>query len=181
MTRSASVQVRLECPDDFAQISAVTEAAFSASAYGHHGEAALIERLRANCSQILSLVAECESQIVGHALFSPVAIEGCDAIAGGMGLGPVSVLPQFQRCDIGSRLIREGLALLRKRATPFVCVLGDPAFYGRVGFEPASRFGVCSEFGGASDGAFQIVWLIDRPLRFKRALLKYCPEFSQLE
>lgn len=180
MTRSASVLVRLERPDDYAQISAVTEAAFSASTYGHHGESALIERLRANCSQILSLVAECEGQIVGHALFSPVAIEGYDAIAGGMGLGPVSVLPQFQRRGIGSLLIREGLALLRTRNAPYVCVLGDPSFYGRFGFEPAHQYGVYSEFGGASNGAFRILWLVDRPRELEWARAKYRPEFSEL-
>lgn len=180
MTRSADPQLRLERPDDFARIRAVTLAAFSASAHGHHGEAALVERLRANCSQTLSLVAESEGQLVGHALFSPVSIEGCDALAGGMGLGPVSVLPGFQRRGIGSHLIREGLAVLRARNTPYVCVLGDPAFYGRFGFEPADQCGVYSEFGGASDGAFRILWLVDRPPSLAREWVKYRPEFSEL-
>lgn len=71
-------------------------------------------------------------------------------------------------------------ALLRDRTTPIVCVLGDPAFYCRFGFEPADRFGVSSEFGGATDGAFQIVWLVDRPHGSQQARAEYLPEFAEL-
>lgn len=183
--RSASALFRPERAGDGAQITAVIEAAFSASAYGHQGEAVLVERLRANCPRILSLVAESEGQVVGHAFFSPAEIAGCDSLGDflrqGMGLGPLAVLPRFQRRGIGSGLVREGLAMLRDRGAAFICVLGDPAFYGRLGFEPADRFGLYSEFGGVTDGAFRIAWLLDRPPKLGRALVKYRPEFSELE
>jgi predicted N-acetyltransferase YhbS len=153
--------VRPEYPADVARIRAIAETAFAASAFGHHGEADLIERLRAGCSEILSLVAECEGEVVGHVLFSPVAIHCDDGRGGGatctgMGLGPLAVLPEYQRRGIGSRLVEEGLARLRQRDCPFVCVLGDPTFYGRLGFQPAAPLGILCEFGGADDGAFQI-------------------------
>lgn len=73
-----------------------------------------------------------------------------------------------------------GLSLLRQRGVRFVCVLGEPAFYGRFGFQPAAQFGIYSEFGGYADGAFQIVWLQDPPARVQRSLAKYRPEFSEL-
>lgn len=171
--------IRVERPGDYPQIRELTIAAFSASPYGHHGEAELIERLRADCPEILSLVAECAGMIVGQALFSPVQIEGAELTGVGMGLGPIAVLPQFQRQRIGSRLIEKGLTLLGERNAPFVCVLGDPHYYGRFGFEPALRFGVYCEFGGAEDGAFQMLWLKARPTVLQRSLAKYRPEFSE--
>lgn len=97
-----------------------------------------------------------------------------------MGLGPVSVLPDFQRRGIGTLLIRRGIELLSERGCLFVCVFGHPAYYPRFGFQSAQRFGIDSEFGGASDGTFQILWLMDRPAMYGRAVVHYRPEFSQL-
>jgi putative acetyltransferase len=157
----------------------------------------LIERLRAGCSEILSLAADHEGRLVGHVLFSPVAIHqdgdgGGEPVCTGMGLGPLAVLPEYQRRGIGSRLVECGLELLHRRDCPFVCVLGDPAFYGRFGFQPAASLGILCEFGGADDGAFQIRRLGRSPTdsmsrRFARwgcapanLLAKYRPEFSDL-
>lgn len=172
--------IRPERGSDAGQIRAVTEAAFSSSPNGHHGEVDLIERVRSACSEIISLVGEQGGRVVAHALFSPAAIawgdSGSDDI--GMGLGPVSVLPNLQRRGIGSRIIKHGLEMARDRGSSFVCVLGDPAFYGRLGFEPAAGFGVFSDFGGATDGAFQIIWLNEARTKTSRGLAKYRPEFS---
>jgi predicted N-acetyltransferase YhbS len=180
MDKSSAVLIRHARTSDFASVRTVTEAAFLSSAWGHNGEAELIERLRSRCAELLSLVAECEGQIVGHVLFSPVVIEAHGPLGGGLGLGPIAVAPEFQGKGIGSRLIEHGLELLRQRGVRFVCVLGEPAFYGRFRFQPAAEFGVYCEFGGDMDGAFQIIWLQDAPARTGRALAKYRPEFSDL-
>jgi putative acetyltransferase len=184
MTQSASICVRPEHSADIAEIRAIAEAAFSASAFGHNGEADLIERLRSGCLEILSLAADYEGRLVGHVLFSPVSLHlagDCDSpICTGMGLGPLAVLPARQRRGIGSRLVEEGLDLLRQRGCPFACVLGDPAFYGRFGFQPAASLGILCEFGGAEDGAFQIIYMTDEAPGLSSRLAKYRPEFSDL-
>ena len=185
MSQSDPICIRPELSADMSQVHAVVEAAFSASAFGHHGEADLIERLRAGCSEILSLAAECEGRLVGHVLFSPVSLHlagDCDSspICTGMGLGPLAVLPARQRRGIGSRLVEEGLDLLRQRGCPFACVLGDPAFYGRFGFQPAAPLGILCEFGGAENGAFQIIYMTDEAPGLSSRLAKYRPEFSDL-
>src|SRR6185437_225830 len=94
MSQFAPICIRPELSADVAQVRAVVEAAFSASAFGHHGEADLIERLRAGCSEILLLAAECEGRLVGHVLFSPVSLHlagdcGGRPVCTGMGLGPL--------------------------------------------------------------------------------------------
>jgi putative acetyltransferase len=50
-------------------------------------------------------------------------------------MGPVSVLPQYQRREVGSRLIRETLRLLRERGACGCVVLGEPDYYRRFGFQ----------------------------------------------
>jgi putative acetyltransferase len=50
------------------------------------------------------------------------------------GLGPISVLPQFQGRGVGSRLMETALAALREEGAAGCVVLGEPAYYGRFGF-----------------------------------------------
>lgn len=180
MNLEPPIGVRPETASDFAPVRAVVESAFSKSPLGYHGEADLIEALRSSCADLVSLVAERDGRIVGHVLFSPATIENGSAICRGMGLGPVAVLPKLQGLGIGTRLIRTGLEMLSERGTAFVCVFGYPAFYSRLGFQAAARFGLECEFGGGSDGTFQFVWLQEQPETFKQALLRYHPEFSRV-
>jgi putative acetyltransferase len=175
MNQKAHVHIDTEQPGDSAEIRAVVEAAFSSSPLGHHGEADLVEQLRNSCPEVLSLVAKHEDHVLGHVLFSPVVIEGGDSLCG-MGLGPVAVSPGFQRRGIGTLLITRGIEVLSERGCLFVCVLGWPDFYSRFGFKSASQFGLDSEFGGAADGTFQILWLKAHPQT--GGVVRYRPEFS---
>jgi putative acetyltransferase len=71
--------------------------------------------------------------VVGHVALSPVTISnGC---ADWYGLGPVWVLPEHQRRDIGGALIREGMARLKALCARGCCVVGHPEYYGRFGFK----------------------------------------------
>lgn len=180
MSQEAKVSIHHEQPADSGAIRAVVEAAFSSSALGHHGEADLVERLCQACPETLSLVAKHEEHVVGHVLFSPAAVDGSDSLCG-MGLGPVAVSRAFQRQGIGSLLITRGIEALKERGGSFICVLGWPDYYSRFGFRSARQFGIDSEFGGAADGTFQILWLRDRPARLEGGIVRYRPEFSSLE
>ncbi len=69
---------------------------------------------------------------MGHIAFSPIAIS--DGAQGWFGLGPVSVLPEYQRMGIGKALIREGLARLKKLGAKGCCLVGHPEYYPKFGF-----------------------------------------------
>ena len=126
----------------------------------------------------ISLVAIVEGEIVGHVLFSPATIErDGQTITTGLGLAPVAILPFCQNRGHGSGLIRAGLGRCRELAVPFVVVLGEPAYYGRFCFVPASRYDLAGEFGG--DDAFQIQWLFEAN-ELHTGLVRYAPEFREI-
>ncbi|MGI9264853.1 MAG: GNAT family N-acetyltransferase [Gammaproteobacteria bacterium] len=84
---------------------------------------------------ILSLVAEKDNRILGHILFSAVAIDGSKT-PGVFILAPLAVASDCQGSGIGTALIEQGLTLLRKQHASIVLVLGDPEYYSRTGFKP---------------------------------------------
>ncbi|MBM2577314.1 GNAT family N-acetyltransferase [Jannaschia sp. Os4] len=52
-------------------------------------------------------------------------------------LSPVAVAPDRQRSGLGTRLIEAGIARLRGAGADLLAVYGDPAYYGRFGFDAA--------------------------------------------
>lgn len=127
------VTIRNETGADVDAITDVTIEAFKTLAISNHTEQFIVEALRAAKALAASLVAEVDGRVVGHVAFSPVTIS--DGTRGWYGLGPVSVLPEYQRQGIGTTLIREGLARLRKLDARGCCLVGHPGYYRRFGFE----------------------------------------------
>lgn len=158
--------VRAECAGDAAAIARVVEAAFPGPA-----EARLVEALRGAGRLAVSLVAEVEGEVVGHIAFSPVCVAGA---GDGLGLAPLAVLPAHQRRGVGAALVRAGLAACA--AAGFVVVLGDPAYYARFGFAPASRWGLSDEYGGGE--AFQAIELRSGAIPTGACLVRYADEFA---
>lgn len=81
----------------------------------------------------ISLVAEIDDRVVGHIAFSPVTMS--DGTTDWYGLGPVSVLPDFQRQGIGKALIQEGLSRLKALQAKGCCLVGHPEYYRQFGFK----------------------------------------------
>jgi len=168
-----SIFIQPEQPGDAAAIRTVNERAF-----GQPQEADIVDALRQNCPETISLVAESTGLIVGHIFFSPVTIERPGGILKGMGLAPMAVTPEHQRYGIGTRLIKAGLEILRKRNCPFVVVLGHPKYYPHFGFEPASRYGLKCQWEGVPDEAFMVL-LFDKSLTSELAgVARYRDEFN---
>ncbi|MDT8334697.1 MAG: N-acetyltransferase [Desulfurivibrionaceae bacterium] len=105
------IPIRDETKADVAVISAVTAAAFETLEISSHTEQFIVEALRFAKALTVSLVAEVDGRVVAHIAFSSVTIS--DGTMNWYGLGPVSVLPEYQRRGIGSVLIRESLSRLK--------------------------------------------------------------------
>jgi putative acetyltransferase len=129
--------VRNEVPHDVAAIRRVNTSAFETDA-----EAKLVDALRSAGALVLSLVAEVNSEIVGHIAFSPVVVTSAEHIRHGVGLAPMAVSPAYQRQGIGGTLIDVALGMLGDAGHPFCVVLGHSDYYPRHGFVRASPFGI---------------------------------------
>jgi len=127
------ILIRDETKDDAAVITDVTAAAFETLEISSHTEQFIVEALRSAEALTLSLVAEVDGRVVGHIAFSPLAIS--DGTHNWYGLGPVSVLPAYQRMGIGKALIREGLSRLKDLGAKGCCLVGHPQYYRQFGFE----------------------------------------------
>ncbi len=154
-----SPNIRQEEPSDFAAVFAVPEAAFE-----RPNEARLVELLRSETHPQLSLLAEVDSQVVGHVFFSPMRIESSRPAPAVGGLAPVGVLPELQRRGIGSALVREGLHQCVDLGWQAGFLLGDPAYYSRFGFVLAAPLGVRYRHE-SFDPAFQVLELSPDALR----------------
>ncbi len=166
--------IRQEAPHDRFAVRRVNEEAF-----GRPDEAELVDSLRRRGAVVLSLVAVEGTEVVGYILFSPVTVSAKSGEIEALGLGPMAVLPAYQSRGIGGRLVAAGLDACRRRGARAVVVLGNPDFYGRFGFEPASRHGMRSEFA-VPDEVFMAQELEPGALGGASGVVRYQPEFNQV-
>ena len=164
--------IRLESTNDYDAVRVVHLEAFNGTA-----EARLVDILREHGKAVISLVAELDKQVIGHVLFSPVTNERASSQTRGLGLAPVAVLPRYQKRGAGSLLIKQGLALAREYAYDYVVVLGEPGYYQRFGFQPASRFGLESAYDAGD--AFMALPLKPGALELVQGMVYYAPEFKE--
>lgn len=134
-----AMKIRNETDADVHPITEVTVAAFETLEISNHTEQFIIEALRAAKALTLSLVAEVDGRVVGHIAFSPVTVS--DGTMHWYGLGPVSVLPEYQRKGIGKALIQEGLSRLKDLDAKGCCLVGHPQYYRKFGFENVAGLG----------------------------------------
>jgi putative acetyltransferase len=125
--------IRNERPGDIASIAYVTEEAFKTLEISNHTEHFIINALRSAGALTISLVAEMDGNVIGHIAFSPVTMS--DGTSDWYGLGPVSVLPDYQRQGVGKRLIKEGLSRLNDINAKGCFLVGHPEYYKKFGFK----------------------------------------------
>lgn len=139
----SDLEIRPATEADHAAVRAVETAAF-----GGPLEAGLVEALRRDGDAVVELVALFDGQIVGHVLFSRVLIESDAAPFAAVALAPLAVAPGHQRHGVGAALIDAAHRLLQASGEKLSVVLGDPAYYGRFGYEHAPAAGFDSAYQG---------------------------------
>ena len=125
---------RHETPADGPLITAVIHRAFAGHPHSRGTEAAIVHQLRTHGALTVSLVGELDGEVRGHVVASPVTIGGMPS--NWYGLGPVAVDPASQLRGLGTRLVNDCLAALRRLGASGCVVLGAPSYYARFGFRP---------------------------------------------
>lgn len=123
------IEIRESVPRDLASIEVLYPDAFP-----DEDLLPLVRELLQDAPAALSLVGIIDSSLVGHVIFTTCRVTGnIDKVAL---LGPLAVASAWQKQGIGSAIVRAGLQGLENAGVTHVYVLGDPAYYGRLGFAP---------------------------------------------
>ncbi len=134
------MKIRIAAEKDHDAIRKVHSSAFSEEERETVGRLAVDLLGEKTQPPILSLVAESDFLIVGHAAFSPVSTSSRNWL--GYILAPLGVRPEHQNRAIGSGLIKNGIDRLLHMDVNALFVYGDPNYYSKFGFsaDAASRY-----------------------------------------
>jgi uncharacterized protein (TIGR03083 family) len=148
------IVVRPATESDVPEIDAVLDAAF-----GGEQVPRLVHALRAAGLEAdrVELVADDDGVVVGHVLVTPIPLETAPGATTTLAcLSPLGVRPDVQGRGIGAALVRAALAEAGRRGGPAVVLEGDPAYYRRFGFVPASGHGLRRPSERTPERAFQV-------------------------
>lgn len=143
-----NVTIRTEALKDYNRIAEITELAFYAMIDATHSsflpEKNMIALLRHGSmfDPELSLVAEVDGQIVGHALYYPFEMRLDDKPIRAVSLGPIATHPAFQKQGVGMALMAEGHRRAKEKGYPLALLLGHPSYYPKAGYL-MGMFGKC--------------------------------------
>ena len=174
--------IRQETPADYAAVEALTREAFWNVYAPGCSEHYLLHRLRGSKGYLpeLHLLALEGGEILGSIVFSRAQVHAADgSSAPVLCFGPLSVLPACQRQGIGSMLVKEGIRRAQQMGERAVIIYGNPAYYQRFGFRPASDFGI-STAEGENFSAFMALPLYEGALEGIRGRFQEDAAFSNI-
>ncbi|MBE3468463.1 N-acetyltransferase [Enterobacter cloacae complex sp. P15RS] len=164
--------IRVEIGIDAPGIDALLRRSFAGDA-----EAQLVHDLREDGLITLGLVAtDDEGQVVGYVAFSPVIVQGEELQW--VGMAPLAVDENYRGQGLARQLVYEGLDSLNEFGYAAVVVLGDPAFYERLGFEPAAKYDLRCHWSG-TETSFLVHPLADDALDGVNGLVEYHDHFNR--
>lgn len=115
----------------------------------------------------LDFVAECEGKMVGNVICSLAKIVNDQNIimddSNIVAIGPICVLPQFQKLGIGSMLIEQVKKAAKDQGYKGLVLYGDPSYYHRFGFVDAKVYFITTPDGSNFD-AFMMLELDEHSL-----------------
>jgi len=100
----------------------------------------------------LELIAVEGGVVVGHVLGARGDLDGREVV----GVAPLAVAPSRQGAGIGSALMTDLLRRADDAGFALVALLGNPAYYGRFGFEPSGPLGIAYGPVGPNSPYFQV-------------------------
>lgn len=122
----SGIIIRHETPADYEAITKLNDLAF-----GETAQSKIIAELRDSGDALWSKVLLKDDKVIGHLMFYKVWLDEKLIAAG---LGPISILPDYQRQGYGGQLIRDGLAEADPTKHQIIFLLGHTSYYPRFGF-----------------------------------------------
>jgi predicted N-acetyltransferase YhbS len=168
-----SFSIRVVAPGDRDAILEVVRAAFSGGGRDGQEEVDIVVKTWGLQAAVdgLELVALDEDSVIGHVLGARGDLGGRGVVA----VAPLAVSPLHQKRGVGSALMGELLYRAEASGYPLVVLLGDPAYYGRFGFEPSGPLGISYLPVGEGNPHFQVRRLAGYDPSY-RGMFTYCWE-----
>lgn len=96
----------------------------------------------------LDLVAIFENEVIGHILSTKAkVVDSSNNEHEVLCVGPLSVLPEFQKKGIGSELMNYSITVAKASGFSGMILFGNPAYYHRFGFRNAQEYGISTKDG----------------------------------
>lgn len=170
---SRLTEIRVANAADEARVAAVLKAAFPTDA-----EARLVRMLEADGDAAVSLVAEDDGKLVGHAMLSRMTGEAESQPINILALAPVAVVPDRQGEGVGGRLVEAAGTAARQLSAPIIFVLGEPGYYERFGYSLAAARPYDSPYAGDH---WMALCLDSSLADVKQGSVRHAPAFGRLE
>ena len=110
----------------------------------------ILHNLRKSKSYIieLDLVAVIDNEIVGHIISTKAkTVDSLNNEHEVLCVGPLSVLPEYQKQGIGSKLINESIRIAKELGYSGMILFGNPEYYHRFGFVNAQEYSITTKEG----------------------------------
>ena len=145
-----NISIRLEEEADYRPVESLTREAFWNLYKPGCNEHLLVHKIRKVPAFVkeLSLVACDGDKIVGNIIYSKAkVINGENKEFEVLCIGPIGVLPAYQKQGIGSLLMNHSLEKAKQLGYKAIIIFGNPDYYHRFGFKDAREYGIQTSWG----------------------------------
>ena len=144
------VHIRLESQRDFRETETLTREAFWDLYRPGYDEHLIVHNLRNTAAFVpeLDFVTTFDNKIIGSIMYSKAKVIDDQNIEHEvLCMGPLSVLPSYQKKGVGSKLIEHSTDKAREMGFTGVILFGNPDYYHRFGFKNAKKFFITTKDG----------------------------------
>lgn len=145
-----SISIRLEEENDYKAVEYMTREAFWDVYKPGCDEHLIVHKIRKVPAFLkeLSFVACDEDKIVGNIIYSKAkVINNENKEFEVLCMGPIGVLPSYQRQGIGSLLMNYSIEKAKQLGNKAILIYGNPNYYHRFGFINAKEYGIQTPSG----------------------------------
>lgn len=144
------IKIRNEEEADYQRVEEITRECFWNLYVPGCNEHYLVHVMRSHEDFLpeLDLVIEADDQIIGNIMYTKARLideagEQKDILT----FGPVCILPEYQRCGYGKKLIENSFEKAAALGYGVIVIFGNPGNYVSRGFKSCKKYNVCLENG----------------------------------
>jgi predicted N-acetyltransferase YhbS len=144
-----NIEIRNERETDYPETENITREAFWDVYKPGCDEHLVLHQLRLSKAFVpeLDFVACDNGKVIGNIVYSKAVVKDSDNATEVLCMGPLCVLPEYQKKGIGSLLLRTTLEKATSLGFRAVIIYGNPLYYHKFGFVSAEAFGIKTKEG----------------------------------